>query len=192
MNLDIRTRARLPSVVPSLGCSRAEKPMQIRRSDLHAVVLLYLSAAHVLPRVPLVRGFCLCVAREAIDRIGFFDEASFPNGYGEENDYCVRAVNRGFSLVIATHTYVFHAKSKSYAGPERVALMKAGSETLGRLHGRARIQRSVRSMQDNPILGDLRQRAQTLQNAPIPRRMGTSKNATLTEKLDGGRSIASR
>lgn len=45
MNLDIRTRARLPSVVPSLGCSLVEKPMQIRRSDLHAVVLLYLSAA---------------------------------------------------------------------------------------------------------------------------------------------------
>ena len=121
-----------------------------------------MTAAHVLPRVPLVHGFCFGVTREAIDRIGFFDEGRFPNGYGEENDYCVRAVNGGFSLVIATHTYVFHAKSKSYVGPEHVALMKAGSEALGRLHGLARIQRSVRSMQENPILVDLRQRAWSL------------------------------
>ena len=120
------------------------------------------TAAHVLPRVPLVHGFCFGVTREAIDRIGFFDEGSFPNGYGEENDYCVRAVDAGFGIVIATHTYVFHAKSKSYAALERVALMKAGSEALRRLHGRARIQRSVRSMQENPILVDLRQRAWSL------------------------------
>ncbi|MCH9052354.1 MAG: methyltransferase domain-containing protein, partial [Proteobacteria bacterium] len=120
------------------------------------------TAAHVLPRVPLVHGFCFGVTREAIDRIGFFDEDSFPNGYGEENDFCFRAVDAGFGLVVATHTYIFHAKSKSYVGPERVELMKAGSEALRRLHGRARIQRSVRSMEENPIFVNLRQRAWSL------------------------------
>ena len=120
------------------------------------------TSAHVLPRVPLVHGFCLGLTREVISRIGFFDEDNFPRGYGEENDYCFRTTDCGFGLVIATHTYIFHAKSKSYAGPERVALNKASSETFKRLHGRYRIERAVRSMQENPIFKDLRQRAQGL------------------------------
>jgi GT2 family glycosyltransferase len=120
------------------------------------------TTAGVLPRVPLVHGFCFGVTRDAIDRIGFFDELSFPKGYGEENDYCFRATDAGFSLVIATHTFVFHAKSRSYVGPERVALMRAGSEALKRLHGRARVDRAVMSMQANRFFVDLRQRARRL------------------------------
>jgi GT2 family glycosyltransferase len=120
------------------------------------------TTASILPRVPLVHGFCFGVTREVISKIGFFDESSFLRGYGEENDYCFRATDAGFSLVIATHTYIFHAKSRSYADSERVLLLKMGAEALERLHGRARIKRSVRSMQDNPILMDLRQQACSL------------------------------
>ena len=122
--------------------------------------------ADVLPRVPLVHGFCLGVTRDVIDRVGFFDEASFPNGYGEENDYCFRAADAGFSLVVATHTYVFHAKSKSYADTERVTLMKAGSEAFRRIHGQTRVKRAVKSMQENPILANLRLRARASINRP--------------------------
>jgi GT2 family glycosyltransferase len=71
---------------------------------------------------------------------------------GRKNDYCFRAADAGFSLVIATHTYVFHAKSESYSDSERVTLMKAASETFRSLHGRPRIERAVRTMQENPIL----------------------------------------
>ena len=120
------------------------------------------TTADVLPRVPLVHGFCFGVTREVIDAIGFFDDASFPRGYGEENDYCFRVTHAGFSLVVATHTYIFHAKSKSFVGPERVRLMKAGSEALRRLHGRTRIERAVRSMQENLIFGNLRRQARSL------------------------------
>lgn len=120
------------------------------------------TVADVLPRVPLVHGFCFGVTREVINTIGLFDEDNFPKGYGEENDYCFRAVDAGFSLVVATHTYVFHAKSKSYPDSERVKLMKAGSEALERKYGRPRIHRAVRSMQENPFFVDLRQRARDL------------------------------
>lgn len=116
----------------------------------------------VLPRTPLVHGFCFGVTREVIDTIGFMDEDKFPRGYGEENDYCFRAVDNGFGLVVATHTYVFHAKSKSYVGAERIKFMKAGSEAINELHGRERIQRAVRSMQFNPLFVELRQRATEL------------------------------
>lgn len=53
----------------------------------------------------LVHGFCFGLIREVMNRVGLFYEDSFPNGYGEENDYCFRAADAGFSLVIATHTY---------------------------------------------------------------------------------------
>jgi GT2 family glycosyltransferase len=120
------------------------------------------TAAHVLPRVPLIHGFCFGLTREVMDKIGDFDERHFPKGYGEENDYCCRAVDAGFGLVVATHTYVFHAKSKSYTSGERVELIKAGAEALRQLHGRPRIERAVRSMEHNPLLIKFRQLAFTL------------------------------
>ena len=120
------------------------------------------TVAGVLPRVPLVHGFCFGVTREVIEQIGLFDDERFPRGYGEENDYCFRAADAGFSLVIATHTYVFHAKSGSYGDSERMALMKAATETFRSLYGRPRIERAVRAMQENPILAELRQNARRL------------------------------
>lgn len=117
------------------------------------------TAAHSLPEVPRVHGFCFGVTREVIKKVGFFDEQNFPNGYGEEYDYCFRAADAGFGLVIATHTFIFHAKSRSYSDPARLALTQAGLETLARRHGSARIRRAVRSADQNPILEALRQRA---------------------------------
>ena len=93
------------------------------------------TAAHILPRVPLIHGFCFGITRPLIEKIGYFDEDNFPRGYGEENDYCFRATDAGFGLVVATHTYIFHAKSKSYAAHKRIPLMKAASRTFRRIHG---------------------------------------------------------
>jgi GT2 family glycosyltransferase len=118
--------------------------------------------ADILPRVPLVHGFCLGLRREVLDAVGFFDEISFPNGYGEENDFCFRAADAGFGLIVATHTYVFHAKSKSYSNLDRVRLMKAGSQAFRRIHGQDRVQRAVKSMQENPLLRELRSKARQL------------------------------
>jgi GT2 family glycosyltransferase/glycosyltransferase involved in cell wall biosynthesis len=116
----------------------------------------------VLPRVPLVHGFCLGITREAIESVGIFDERHFPKGYGEENDYCFRATDAGFGLVIATHTYVFHAKSRSYIESKRVRLMRQGAEALRTLHGSKRVDRAVRSMQGNSLLQHMRDQARSL------------------------------
>jgi len=124
------------------------------------------TVAHIVPIVPLVHGFCFGITREVIDAIGLFDEESFPRGYGEENDYCFRASDAGFGLVIATHTFVYHAKTKSYTSNERAGLARAGMEALERLHGRRRVQRAVHTMQQNPILEKLRRRAEGLYSSP--------------------------
>ena len=120
------------------------------------------SSADFIPRVPLVHGFCFAVTSDLIQKVGYFDEENFPSGYGEENDYCFRAVDAGFSLAIATHTYVYHEKSQSYQGDRRVALMKAGNMKIRELHGTERVLRAVRSMQANPTLDHLRKAAAAL------------------------------
>ena len=113
----------------------------------------------VLPRVPLVHGFCFGVTREVIEKIGYFDAGKYAAGYGEENDYCFRATDAGFGLVVATHTYVFHAKSKSYTDDRRALLAKSASRTFRETYGYARVKRAEKAMADNPILGDFRVRA---------------------------------
>ena len=118
--------------------------------------------ADFIPRVPLVHGFCFAVTRAAAEAIGLFDEKNFPNGYGEENDYCFRAVDAGFSLAIATHTYVYHKKSQSYQDERRVALVKAGNEKIRDLHSKDRVARAVRAMQGNGELARMRQAANAL------------------------------
>ena len=45
-------------------------------------------------------------------QISYMDEINFPTGYGEENDYCLRAIE-GFSLAVADNLYVYHSKSKA-------------------------------------------------------------------------------
>lgn len=125
-------------------------------------------ASALVPYATMLHGFCLGIRREVIRKIGTFDEKSFPRGYGEENDYCFRAVNAGFGLVVATHTYVFHAKSKSYDTTSvqknlaRQDLMAQGSGKLRELYSKRRITNAIRSMQDNPMLVRMRSEARKL------------------------------
>lgn len=111
-------------------------------------------------RTPLAHGFCMGIRREVVEAIGKFDEERFPFGYGEENDYCFRAEDAGFSCSIALDTYVWHAKSRSFADDRRRVLVSQGNEMVQRLHGRARVARAIRSMQKNPALEYMRSVAQ--------------------------------
>lgn len=113
----------------------------------------------VLPRVQLVHGFCFGITRNVIEAVGSFDEKNFPKGYGEENDYCLRAQDFGFGLVLATHTFIYHSKSKSYQDDTRIQLAKQASEALVELHGAARILRAKQSMERHKMLHALRVKA---------------------------------
>ncbi|WP_313136364.1 glycosyltransferase [Paracoccus jeotgali] len=81
------------------------------------------------PLVPTGNGFCMFINRACLDQIGGFDAAAFPRGYGEENDFAMRAGRAGWQHVIDDRSYVFHAGSKSF-GDSKAALMQAGRETL--------------------------------------------------------------
>lgn len=112
--------------------------------------------------VPLVHGFCFAIRREVLESIGMFDEQAFPSGYGEENDFCLRASNAGYLLAVALHTFVYHEKSQSFDSEERMALMKSGADKIREIHGRERILNAVRSMKENPAFVRLRHLATEL------------------------------
>ncbi len=118
------------------------------------------------PRVDLANGFCLGVKRAVLDTVGQFDEESFPRGYGEENDFCLRAIDAGFDIVIATDCYVYHEKSKSYSSTVRDRLAKDGASILQKKYPPERIRKSVEDFKENPILVDIRERfGQEIRNA---------------------------
>lgn len=113
------------------------------------------------PRVPFVNGFCFAVKRAVIDEIGYFDEENFPDGYGEEDDYCLRASAAGFELAIAHNSYVYHAKSRSYSPERRRQLKRAGSAALLRKHDRRRIRKGLVILDEEPTLAAIRQQLAT-------------------------------
>lgn len=63
--------------------------------------------------LPSGNGFCLAIARKAIDTAGTFDE-SFGRGYGEETDFCQRTTRAGMRHVLATDVYVGHLGGQSF------------------------------------------------------------------------------
>ena len=71
--------------------------------------------------LPTAVGFCMYIRRDCLDAVGCFDEATFGRGYGEENDFCLRATAAGWRHVLACDTFVYHAGETSFGkdSPER-------------------------------------------------------------------------
>lgn len=109
-----------------------ELPENLSVEDMAGVVKS--SSIKIYPRLPIVNGFCFMIRREVIDTIGYMDEESFPIGYGEETDYCIRALDAGYELAIADDVYVYHAKSKSFGHERRKELSYQGAQSLKHKH----------------------------------------------------------
>ena len=67
------------------------------------------------PDIPTAVGFCMAITRSAIERIGLFDEKLFGRGYGEENDFSMRAAQAGLRNVLCSDVYVVHLGGCSFA-----------------------------------------------------------------------------
>jgi GT2 family glycosyltransferase/glycosyltransferase involved in cell wall biosynthesis len=109
------------------------------------------------PRLPFLNGFCLMLSRRVIDAVGLLDEEAFPVGFGEENDYCLRARDAGFALAVADHVYVFHAKSRSFGNARRADLSAFARGTLEHKHGGEQIRGDIDSIEANIGLRRLRE-----------------------------------
>lgn len=91
---------------------------------------LWQHAGLAYPELPTGNGFCLYIRRSVIDAVGVLDEAAYPQGYGEENDFCQRASALGLRHVIAGNVLVRHARSMSFGEERRHRLGRAGMEVL--------------------------------------------------------------
>ncbi len=60
-------------------------------------------------------GFCLLFKRELVDQIGIFDER-FGIGNFEDDDFCRRAIEAGYKLLIAKDSFVHHYGSVTFRG----------------------------------------------------------------------------
>lgn len=91
--------------------------------DEHAASILIQTVGCEPVEVPTGSGFCMYIRRALFNAIGFFDEETFPRGYGEENDFCMRALNAGWRNFISPHAYVFHVRSASF-GAEKEKIIE--------------------------------------------------------------------
>ena len=79
--------------------------------------------------LPTAHGFCMFIKREVIDEIGYFDEATFGRGYGEENDFSFRALDFGYKNLLCDNTIIYHKGEQSFSA-DRAFLVKENSVKL--------------------------------------------------------------
>ncbi len=79
--------------------------------------------------LPTGIGFCMLIAAACRAKVGLLDLENFPRGYGEENDFCMRAAAAGFRNVLCPNAYVAHEGGVSFSESTE-ALMKIGGKRL--------------------------------------------------------------
>jgi GT2 family glycosyltransferase/glycosyltransferase involved in cell wall biosynthesis len=101
--------------------------------------------------VPTAVGFCMYIRRACLDQVGMFDDKTFGAGYGEENEFCMRARRLGWKHLHCGDTFVFHSGAASF-GLEKDMRVHAALEKLNAIHPqyKALVQRHIA---DDPAAG---------------------------------------
>lgn len=105
--------------------------LEIAHADIDRLAAEVNRGHHVT--APTGVGFCMYMRRDAIRDIGLLDERHFGRGYGEENDFCQRAIRRGWNNALACDVYVRHVGSVSFKGEASERTARA-IRTLAKLH----------------------------------------------------------
>jgi len=80
-------------------------------------------------------GFCMYIKRCCLQDVGELDEVTFGAGYGEENDFCQRALRKGWKSYISPNLYVYHRGGVSF-GDQRKERMRHADRVLDRRYPR--------------------------------------------------------
>ncbi len=86
-----------------------------------------------LVEIPTSVGFCMYIRRACLEETGPFREDVFAQGYGEENDFCLRARHLGWRHMAASGVFVSHIGGQSFRAA-RHHLLRRNQERLERLH----------------------------------------------------------
>lgn len=83
--------------------------------------------------VPTGHGFCMFIRHDCLSQTGLFRETLFAQGYGEENDFCMRAQHLGWRHVLAADIFVGHKGGVSFQNSKN-ALLKRNLAILNKLY----------------------------------------------------------
>jgi GT2 family glycosyltransferase/glycosyltransferase involved in cell wall biosynthesis len=92
------------------------------------------AAVPTYPDLPTGVGFCFYVRRALLDDIGGFDPG-YGAGYGEENDFCLRAAAHGWRNVLADDAFVAHTGGRSFKDKKAALVPKNSAKLLARHPG---------------------------------------------------------
>ena len=68
--------------------------------------------------------------KSLVQSIGLFDKVHFPQGYGEEVDFSLRAYKAGFKAYVVPSVYLYHEKTASFTEEYKKKLKKRANPTL--------------------------------------------------------------
>jgi GT2 family glycosyltransferase/glycosyltransferase involved in cell wall biosynthesis len=89
--------------------------------------------ANAVTDVPSAHGFCVYLRRDCLTSVGLLREDLFAQGYGEENDFCIRARHLGWRHVAVPGVFVGHVGACSFGGAKAQLLVR-NLGVLNRLH----------------------------------------------------------
>lgn len=112
-------------------CANNSLPDGFSLPDLDAIFARV--NAGKLAELPTAVGFCMYIRRACINAVGMFDEQKFGRGYGEENDFCRRALKAGWRNLLCADTFVYHLGGTSFK-EERETLVKQAEPWLVAAH----------------------------------------------------------
>ena len=84
--------------------------------------------------MPTGVGFCMGMNRKAIELVGLFDEENFGKGYGEENDWCQRAIEHDMANVQVENLFVYHKHGGSFLSEDKIRYIETNSKILSQKH----------------------------------------------------------
>ncbi|MCB2425569.1 FkbM family methyltransferase [Methylophaga pinxianii] len=78
-------------------------------------------------------GFCMYIRRDCINEVGKLDEETFGRGYGEENDFCQRAIKKGWLNILTPNLYAYHEGGVSF-GADKQELINNALQKIDAIH----------------------------------------------------------
>ncbi len=99
--------------------------------EMHA--LAYAANRRRAVPIPTAIGFCMYIRHDCLEMTGLLREQVFAQGYGEENEWCLRASALGFVHLAAPGAYVAHVSGASFGSAGR-ALARRNLMLLNQLH----------------------------------------------------------
>ena len=114
---------------------RPDHPTLAPRGEALRALDAAFAACHpgVTVEIPTAVGFCMLLRHDCLLETGGFRDDVFAQGYGEENDWCLRAGHLGWRHVAAADVFVAHTGGTSF-GVLKSHLIARNLTLLNRLH----------------------------------------------------------